>query len=77
MPTLRLEIHMDVINMSEEFFAKFKLKENGNHFSHNSFKDEEEGNIRLAYQCANKCFRNNTRSVHYVKATEIKEEDDG
>tara|TARA_E500000178_G_scaffold231191_1_gene227704 strand:+ start:1310 stop:1540 length:231 start_codon:yes stop_codon:yes gene_type:complete len=75
MPKVRLTIELDV-TMSEEFLAKFKLKEHGNQYHYNSYKDRERGNLDLGYECVNKCFRNNSRSVHYVKATEIKEEDD-
>ena len=69
------------VDMSPEFLDKFELEESEKYYVYNSWYDKksnatvfrEEGNIALARQIVNKCFRNNSRLVHYVKAEEMEE----
>ncbi len=68
---VNLEIHMEV-TMSEDYFAKLKLEENGEHYDYQGkYVDEEQGNRNLALEVSNKCFRNNIRSVHHVSAKRV------
>lgn len=67
---VNLEIHMEV-TMSEDYFAKLKLDENGEHYSYQKYVDEEHGNRNLALEVSNKCFRNNIRSVYHVLVKDI------
>ncbi len=67
---VNLEIHMEV-TMSEDYFAKLKLEENGEHYDYQKYVDEEQGNRNLALEVSNKCFRNNIRSVHHVLVKDI------
>ena len=73
MPKVRLTIELDV-TMSDAFFAKLKLKEHGNQYHYNSYKDRERGNLDLGYECVNKCFRNNKRAIHFVDAKEVEDD---
>tara|TARA_Y100000004_G_C8946776_1_gene426622 strand:+ start:793 stop:1071 length:279 start_codon:yes stop_codon:yes gene_type:complete len=71
------------VDMSPEFLNKFQLEESGNTYVSHSWFDkksnatvfQDKGNMELYHQIANKCFRNNARRVHYVKAEKM--EDDG
>ena len=67
---VNLEIHMEVI-MSEDYLAKLKLEENGEHYNYQKYVDEEQGNRNLALEVSNKCFRNNIRSVYHVLVKDI------
>jgi hypothetical protein len=67
---VNLEIHMEV-TMSEDYFAKLKLEENGEHYNYQKYVDEEQGNRNLALEVSNKCFRNNIRSVYHVLVKDI------
>ena len=71
MPKLLLEIRMEV-TVSNDFLEQFKLDEKGRYYG--LVAGKHEGNGVLAGQIANKCFRNNSRSVYHVEATEISEE---
>ena len=69
------------VDMSEEFLDKFQIKESGNTFVCDSWYDNKstatvyhrKGNMELGHQIVNKCFRNNSRLVHWVKAEEMEE----
>lgn len=67
---VNLEIHMEV-TMSEDYFAKLKLEEKGEHYNYQKYVDEEQGNRNLALEVSNKCFRNNIRSVYHVLVKDI------
>lgn len=67
---VNLEIHMEV-TMSEDYLAKLKLEENGEHYNYQKYVDEEQGNRNLALEVSNKCFRNNIRSVYQVSAKRV------
>ena len=73
MPRLHLKIEMEV-TVSKDFLEQFKLNEEG--LNYNYFKDVRghRGNGVLAGEVANKCFRNNSRTVYHVLATELSEE---
>ena len=71
MPRLHLKIKMEV-TVSEDFLEQFKLNEKG--LNYNLVGDKHYGNGVLAGEVANKCFRNNSRTVYHVLATEISEE---
>ena len=67
---VNLEIHMEV-TMSEDYLAKLKLEEKGEHYNYQKHVDEEHGNRNLALEVSNKCFRNNIRSVYHVLVKDI------
>ena len=67
---VNLEIHMEV-TMSQDYLAKLKLEENGEHYNYQKYVDEEQGNRNLALEVSNKCFRNNIRSVYHVLVKDI------
>ena len=67
---VNLEIHMEV-TMSEDYLAKRKLEEKGEHYNYQKYVDEEQGNRNLALEVSNKCFRNNIRSVYHVLVKDI------
>jgi hypothetical protein len=67
---VNLEIHMEV-TMSEDYLAKLKLEEKGEHYNYQKYVDEEQGNRNLALEVSNKCFRNNIRSVYHVLVKDI------
>ena len=71
MPRLHLKIEMEV-TVSKDFLEQFKLNEEG--LNYNLVGDKHQGNGVLAGEVANKCFRNNSRTVYHVLATEISEE---
>ena len=71
MPRLHLKIELEV-TVSEDFLEKFKLNEEG--LNYNLVGDKHHGNGVLAGEVANKCFRNNSRTVYHVLATELSEE---
>ena len=71
MPRLHLKIEMEV-TVSEDFLEQFKLNEEG--LNYNLVGDKHHGNGVLAGEVANKCFRNNSRTVYHVLATELSEE---
>ena len=67
---VNLEIHMEV-TMSEDYLAKLKLEEKGEHYNYQKYVDKEQGNRNLALEVSNKCFRNNIRSVYHVLVKDI------
>ena len=67
---VNLEIHMEV-TMSEDYLAKLKLEEKGEHYNYQKYVYEEQGNRNLALEVSNKCFRNNIRSVYHVLVKDI------
>ena len=71
MPRLHLKIEMEV-TVSKDFLEQFKLNEEG--LNYNLVGDKHHGNGVLAGEVANKCFRNNSRTVYHVLATELSEE---
>ena len=71
MPRLHLKIEMEV-TVSKDFLEQFKLNEEG--LNYNLVGDKHRGNGVLAGEVANKCFRNNSRTVYHVLATELSEE---
>ena len=73
MPRLHLKIELEV-TVSKDFLEQFKLNEEG--LNYNLVGDKHHGNGVLAGEVANKCFRNNSRTVYHVLATELSEEGD-
>ena len=71
MPRLHLKIEMEV-TVSKVFLEQFKLNEEG--LNYNLVGEKHYGNGVLAGEVANKCFRNNSRTVYHVLATELSEE---
>ena len=71
MPRLHLKIEMEV-TVSKDFLEQFKLNEEG--LNYNLVGDKHHGNGVLGGEVANKCFRNNSRTVYHVLATELSEE---
>tara|TARA_B110000444_G_C18811248_1_gene582685 strand:+ start:181 stop:435 length:255 start_codon:yes stop_codon:yes gene_type:complete len=77
MNKLHLEIHMS-IDVSDEYLKEFNLGDcllpnyynfqKGSATKPKQFPDEHKGNVDLAEQIVNKCFRNNSRQVFHAKA---------